>query len=246
MWLRTAELSPGPVGDALGEVMADLARDEARLVAWLDEQALRALYQTIGHGDLAAMQRHVDASARALLHRAEEGVGPAARATLVAGLANRGYFPMSPLGLVFVTHLESIVSDTARGKRPAHWARKTGLVARAIYSLTGTLRLSPPAPLDGRPGVPPPDVLAALQRALRDDAKLWKRWCNLCVMHSAWAGGLMACLRAASARLAEPEREAVTRWLAEPEWFATRGAISGSTTLEAYALTKVELVIEQR
>ncbi len=150
---------------------------------------------------------------------------------------------MSPLGRALATHLEIIVSDTARGKQPAAWAGEKGLVARAIYRVNGTLRLSPPTPQDG---APPRDVLAALLRALRDDAKLWKRWCNLLIMHVFWANGLVACLRQASARLADPEREAVARWLADPDWFRTRGAIVGCTSIETYTLTKVELVIERR
>ena len=243
VWLRASELPAGPTGGALGDVMTDLALKEALHHAWLDEKAQLTLHLRIGRRDLAAIQADIDASMRALLRRSLEDVGPAARATLETALEFQGYFPMSPLGRALATQLEVIVSDTARGKQPAAWAGEKGLVARAIYRVNGTLSISPPR---SRAGAPPLDVLTALLRALRDDAKLWKRWCNLLVMHVFWANGLVACLRQASMRLAEPEREMVARWLAEPDWFSTRGAILGSTSLETYTVTKVELVIEQR
>ncbi len=70
VWLRASELPAGPAGGALGDVMTDLALKEALLHAWLDEQAQRTLHLRIGRGDLAAIQGDIDASMRALLHRA--------------------------------------------------------------------------------------------------------------------------------------------------------------------------------
>ncbi len=59
--------------------MTDLALKEALLHAWLDEQAQLTLHLRIGRRDLAAIQGDIDAWMRALLRRALEDVGLAAR-----------------------------------------------------------------------------------------------------------------------------------------------------------------------
>ncbi|PCC70084.1 hypothetical protein SAMN02745121_07855 [Nannocystis exedens] len=126
------------------------------------------------------------------------------------------------------------LGENPRNHKPPVQAPAAGLLARRVLAAGGTLRVTAPS-VEG-PSVVSTATVRALLQALRDDPRLWARWCNLCSIHRGWAGGFSSCARAAAAALPESERPAVLAWLKEREWWSTPGscALRGSAVVQTF------------
>lgn len=211
----------GTTPPEFGPLRRAIERDPDELDAFFDAAAQRLIDHKLVR-DLAAWQHAGDQWQRALVRRHIGELSEPQRAAVEASLEQSPFFATTPLGGAVVTCVSTAVTEDEKSKKPPAVVPPLGLLVFRKIRVTGSVLVAEPAA--GPKARPSREALTALQRAVVSDAKTWRRWCNLLVLHSAWEGGQISCLRAATKLVPEALRAELDPWLAEREWYRTEGA----------------------